>query len=166
MKKSPDDVKGWTMLARSYMVLGRFGEAMPAYAHAAELSRQRGTARRLRRRRRRHQEPRNNPQSMALIERALKVDPKHFKALALAGTAPSIAASTPSRSPHWQKIAVQLPPGSESAARPGDDRRRARQARRQRARRRRFRLDAEVAAAAPASERRQSRPPAPASAAP
>ncbi len=118
MKNAPGDVKGWTMLARSYMVLGRFGEAIPAYAHAVELEPDNAglladyadavAAT--------HQTA-NNPQSMALIERALKVDPKHFKALALAGTAAFDRGEYAIAISHWQKIAVQLPPDSELAPR-------------------------------------------------
>ena len=36
-RSNPDDAEGWTMLARSYTVLGRFDDALPAYAHASEL---------------------------------------------------------------------------------------------------------------------------------
>jgi cytochrome c-type biogenesis protein CcmH len=118
MKNAPGDVQGWTMLARSYMVLGRFGEAIPAYAHAVELEPDNASlladyadavaAT--------HQTA-NNPQSMALIERALKVDPRHFKALALAGTAAFDRGEYAIAISHWQKIAVQLPPDSELAPR-------------------------------------------------
>ena len=118
LKTTPDDAQGWTMLGRSYMVLGRFNEAIPAYARAAEL------------------EPNNaglladyadavaathksanNPESIALIERALRADPKHFKALALAGSAAFDAGDYAQAISHWQKIAVQLPPDSELAPR-------------------------------------------------
>jgi len=37
MKDRPDDVEGWIMLARSYTVLGRYADALPAYARATEL---------------------------------------------------------------------------------------------------------------------------------
>src|SRR5450755_258937 len=37
MKSHPDEPEGWIMLARSYTVLGRFADAIPAYRHAAEL---------------------------------------------------------------------------------------------------------------------------------
>ena len=37
MQQNPGDAEGWTMLARSYTVLGRFADALPAYAHASEL---------------------------------------------------------------------------------------------------------------------------------
>ncbi|MEP7302532.1 MAG: tetratricopeptide repeat protein [Caldimonas sp.] len=114
MKKDPADAEGWTMLARSYTVLGRFAEALPAYARAAELrpdsaplladyadavAATKGTA--------------NNPQSIGLIERALKSDPKHQKALALAGTVSFDGGDYGAAIAHWQKIADQLAPGSE-----------------------------------------------------
>ncbi len=38
MEKNPDDVKGWAMLGRSYMVLGRRSESAKAYARAYDLS--------------------------------------------------------------------------------------------------------------------------------
>ena len=83
----PDDAKGWTMLARSYTVLGRFSDALPAYRRAIELvpdnaslladyadavAATKGGA--------------NNPESESLVERALRLEPSHIKALALAGT--------------------------------------------------------------------------------
>jgi len=118
LKTTPDDVQGWTMLARSYMVLRRFGEAVPAYARATELQPNNpdlladyadavaAT-----------QQTANNPKSMALIERALKADPKHFKALALAGSAAFDRGEYAVAISQWQKIAIQLPPDSELAPR-------------------------------------------------
>jgi len=118
LKTRPDDVQGWTMLARSYTVLGRFDEAIPAYARAAELDPNNASlladyadavaA---------PQQTANNPTSMALIERALKADPKHFKALALAGSAAFDRGDYAVAIAQWQKIAVQLPPDSELAPR-------------------------------------------------
>jgi cytochrome c-type biogenesis protein CcmH len=37
LEGEPDDLKGWSMLARSYLVLQRYGEAATAFAHAAAL---------------------------------------------------------------------------------------------------------------------------------
>ena len=114
MKERPDDGEGWTMLARSYTVLGRFGEAVPAYAKAAVLlptnaglladyadavAAQKGTI--------------GNPESLALIDRALAADPKHPKALALAGTAAYDRGDFAGAVVRWQKIADTLPAGSE-----------------------------------------------------
>ena len=114
MKERPDDGEGWTMLARSYTVLGRFGEAVPAYAKAAALqptnaglladyadavAAQNGSV--------------GNPESLALIDRALAADPKHPKALALAGTAAYDRGDFAGAVARWQKIADALPAGSE-----------------------------------------------------
>ena len=38
MQKNPDDVNGWTMLARSYKTLKRYDEAVKAYAHVYSLT--------------------------------------------------------------------------------------------------------------------------------
>jgi len=118
LKSTPDDVKGWTMLARSYTVLGRFNEAIPAYARAAELEpNNAGLLADYADAVAATQQTANNPKSMALIERALKADPKHFKALALAGSAAFDRGEYAVAISHWQKIAVQLPPDSELAPR-------------------------------------------------
>ena len=116
MKERPDDAEGWTMLARSYSVLGRFADALPAYARASTLlpknpalladyadavAATKGTA--------------NNPETMALVARALAVDPEHPKALALAGTALYDRGDYAGAVASWQKIADRLPPESELA---------------------------------------------------
>jgi cytochrome c-type biogenesis protein CcmH len=118
LEKNPNDAQGWVMLARSYTVLGRFEQALPAYAKAVELvpgnaqilsdyadtvAATKGTA--------------NNPQSIALIDRALAIDPKHPKALALAGTVAFERADYVKAIADWQKIVDQLPPGNEFAER-------------------------------------------------
>jgi cytochrome c-type biogenesis protein CcmH len=114
MKERPDDVEGWTMLARSYTVLGRYAEAVPAYARATELQPQnaslladyadavaatRRTA--------------NNPESIALIERALAIDPGHPKALALAGTVDYDRGDYARAISRWQAILERIPAESE-----------------------------------------------------
>jgi cytochrome c-type biogenesis protein CcmH len=116
MKEQPDDAEGWTMLARSYTVLGRFADALPAYRRATELlpnnanlladyadavAATKGGA--------------NNAESAVLIERALRVDPNHVKALALAGTAAYDRGDFAGAVASWQKIVDRLPPGSELA---------------------------------------------------
>jgi len=118
LEKNPNDAQGWVMLARSYTVLGRFAQALPAYAKAVELvpgnaqiladyadtvAATKGTA--------------NNPQSIALIDRALAIDPKHPKALALAGTVAFERGDYAKAIADWQKIVDQLPPGNEFADR-------------------------------------------------
>ncbi|MCE9659145.1 MAG: tetratricopeptide repeat protein [Burkholderiales bacterium] len=114
MKERPDDAEGWVMLARSYTVLGRFAEALPAYARATELlpgnaslladyadtvAATKRTA--------------NNPESIALIERALKIEPTHPKALALAGTADYDRGDYAGAIRRWQAILDRVPAESE-----------------------------------------------------
>ena len=118
LKTTPDDVQGWTMLARSYTVLRRFNEAIPAYARATELEPNNpGLLADYADAVAATQQTANNPKSIALIERALKADPKHFKALALSGSAAFDRGDYAVAISQWQKIAVQLPPDSELAPR-------------------------------------------------
>ncbi len=114
LKTQPDDAEGWTMLARSYTVLMRYRDALPAYRRAVEL------------------QPRNaaliadwsdataaanggkaNAESTALLERALAIDPSQPKALALAGTIAFDRGDYATAVAQWQKIADALPPEGE-----------------------------------------------------
>ena len=114
VRERPDDARGWTLLARSMAALGRFDESAEAYAHLVTLV------------------P-NDPQVLAdyadalgmaqgrslagkpfeLVKQALAIDPKHHKALALAGTAAFDANDYASAARYWQALADDLPPGSE-----------------------------------------------------
>jgi cytochrome c-type biogenesis protein CcmH len=88
LASNPDDGEGWVMLARTYNALGRFDEAVAAYAkaeakfpqnsalladYADSLAMAQG------------QTLKGKPE--ALIQRALQIDGNNLKALALAGTA-------------------------------------------------------------------------------
>jgi cytochrome c-type biogenesis protein CcmH len=113
MKERPDDAQGWLMLARSYSVLGRFDDALPAYKHADQLqpnnatllsdyadavAASRGSV--------------DNPESVALVERALAADPAQPKALALAGTIAFDRGDFKGAVARWQKMADALPADS------------------------------------------------------
>ena len=114
MKERPDDVEGWIMLARSYTVLGRYADAVPAYARATELQPQNAslladyadTVAATKR-------TANNPESIALIERALAIDPGHPKALALAGTVDFDRGDYARAIARWQSILERVPAESE-----------------------------------------------------
>ncbi len=87
LKDNPGDAAGWAMLARSYGVLGRSTEAVDAYANALDLSKNDSglmvdyaDALAVKNNRVLAGEP------MKLINRALKIDPRNVKALAMAGT--------------------------------------------------------------------------------
>ncbi|HYX30124.1 MAG TPA: c-type cytochrome biogenesis protein CcmI [Pyrinomonadaceae bacterium] len=114
LKQNPNDIQGWTMLARSYMMQENFPEAASAYEKLTALS------------------PNDadawadyaealalaNDQSLAgkptdAINRALRIDPKHQKALDLAGSAAFQAKDYQKAIMYWQQLLKQLPAGSE-----------------------------------------------------
>jgi len=116
LKENPDDVEGWKMLGRSYAVLGRFPEAVDAYGKAATRA------------------PRDaevlvdladvlamvNGQRLAgdperLVERALAIDPKNLKGLALSGTAAYDRGDFATAAARWERMLALLPPDSEDA---------------------------------------------------
>ena len=116
LKENPSDAQGWTMLARSYNAMERYGEATGAYAKATEL------------------QPKDADllaeyafaSAMAggkslegkpteIINQALKVDPENAKALQLAGSAAFQAKDYNKAVEYWQRVLKKVPPGSEVA---------------------------------------------------
>ena len=88
MQSRPDDAEGWLMLARSQMMLGRLLEALAAFERLIQLRPDDANtlvdyadALAVKNGRSLEGEP------LRLIERALKLEPDHLKALALAGSA-------------------------------------------------------------------------------
>jgi cytochrome c-type biogenesis protein CcmH len=111
---SPEDAKGWTLLARSYSVMGRYPEAVRAYERAAALV------------------PRDadlladfadtlavtqgrnlQGKPLELVHRALEIDPEHWKALALAGTAAFDRKDYGRAIAYWERLERVAPAGSE-----------------------------------------------------
>ena len=116
LKQKPDDAEGWAMLARSYTVLGRFGEATDAYAHLTNLiSSDAGLwadyadAMAMSKGRSLQGEPEK------LIERALRIDPKNIKALALSGAASFERHDYAAAIARWQNTLALVPADSETA---------------------------------------------------
>ena len=116
LRENPDDVDGWKLLGRSYMVLGRFPEAVAAYAKAAEkaprdaqlladfadaLAMTRG------------EKLAGEPEQ--LVHRALQVDPSNLKALALAGTAAYERRDYAKAAEFWGRMLPLVPADSEDA---------------------------------------------------
>lgn len=114
MAANPDDLKGWLMLARSYKTMGRYEDAVNAYGKAEKLVSE-------------------DPDLLAsyaetvamaagkglkgkpiqLVERALKLDPKHPHALFLAGAAAMEAGDNKKGITYWESLLPQVEPGSE-----------------------------------------------------
>jgi cytochrome c-type biogenesis protein CcmH len=114
LKQNPNDVQGWTMLARSYMMQERFSDAASAYEKLTALN------------------PNDadawadyaealalaNDQNLAgkpteMLNRALKIDPGNQKALDLAGSAAFQARDYQKAIDYWQHLLKLLPAGSE-----------------------------------------------------
>jgi len=116
MEKDPSNLKGWAMLARSYRVLGRDQEAVAAYERAGNFidsdpqlladyadalaSKANGSF---------------DGKPLALINKALKLDPNNLMALWLSGTASYTTGNYKAAVQTWEKLAQQLPAGTEEA---------------------------------------------------
>lgn len=114
MKANPDDPKGWLMLARSYKQMGRYAEAVDAFSNAEKVV---------------NEEPdllaayaetiamaegkglKGKPTQ--LVEKALKLDPKHGHSLFLAGAAAMERGDNKQGIAHWEALLPQVEPGSE-----------------------------------------------------
>lgn len=116
MEKDPTNLKGWVMLARSYRILGRNEDAAKAYERAEDFIN-------------------SDPQLLAdyadvlaanangsfagkplkLINQALSLDPNNLMALWLSGTASYTSGNYKAAVQTWEKLAQQLPPGTEEA---------------------------------------------------
>jgi cytochrome c-type biogenesis protein CcmH len=116
LEKNPDDTEGWKMLGRSYSVMARYPEAVRAYSRAAakaprdadllaELADALAMAR--------GQNLQGEPEELVL--RALQIDPKNLKALALAGTAAFGREDFGGAVRHWSQMLAEVPAGSEDA---------------------------------------------------
>ena len=117
MKQTPGDVRGWTMLGRSYLMLGRHAEASRAYERALALSPDdldvlTSLAAALR-----AADPGASAGRVAaLAARALAIDPDHPGALAFAGIAAYDSGEYRAAIAHWERLRPLLPPDSELAA--------------------------------------------------
>jgi cytochrome c-type biogenesis protein CcmH len=116
LRENPDDADGWKLLGRSYAALGRFNESVDAYAKGAAraprdadlladfadaLAMARG------------QSLEGEPEKLVL--RALEIDPRHLKALALAGTAAFGRRDYSGAVAYWERMLPLVPADSEDA---------------------------------------------------
>lgn len=116
MEQNPNDARGWILLARSQSALGQFGPAIKAFERAVSLMPDDANllsdfADTLAM----SQDGNLAGKPTELMLRALKVDPKHPKALALAGTAAMRAGDKKAALGYWHRLKGVLPPGSEDA---------------------------------------------------
>jgi cytochrome c-type biogenesis protein CcmH len=116
LKANPDDLAGWARLARAYKVQNRLAEAEQAYAKAGkvvesdpDLLTQYADLLAVR--------ANNNLEGrpMALVNKALALNPKHPMALMMAGSAAYRRADYALAVSHWEKVLTVLDPGSSDA---------------------------------------------------
>ena len=116
LAENPDDPDAWVLLARSYQRLGRAGDSAKAMARAIELVPNSAQL---------HADYVDalvgaangqwTPAALSALERALAIDPKHPKALWLAGTEAYMRKDYPSALRYWENLAPLTEPGSEVA---------------------------------------------------
>lgn len=111
MKQNPNDADGWAMLARSYSVMERNEDALAAYQKAVALRQDDAgllvdyaDALAVKNQHSLQGEP------MALITRALKLNPDHIKGLALAGTDAFVRKDFALAVTYWSRIEQVGPP--------------------------------------------------------
>jgi cytochrome c-type biogenesis protein CcmH len=117
MRSQPDDMKGWVMLARSYVVLKRYDAAVEAYRNilrlggdSPELLADYADALAM------SAGGRFTPETGELLTRALAKDSDNIKALWLAGHWKNQSGDYTAAIEYWQKAAALLPADGEDAA--------------------------------------------------
>ncbi len=110
MQQNPNDGEGWALLARSYMGMGRYAEAALAYENAtklipddAQLFADYADAMGVLHGRKLEGKPE------ALIQQALKIDPRNVKALMLEGTVAFNRKNFARAAKDWEQARANLP---------------------------------------------------------
>jgi len=116
LQSNPDDGDGWLMLGRSYAVLGRYPESAAAFGRATMILKpdpntlaDYADIMAMAQGRRLSGEPEK------IIARALSIDPRHIKALALSGSAAFERGDFSNAVQRWRTILTLVPPDSSVA---------------------------------------------------
>jgi cytochrome c-type biogenesis protein CcmH len=118
LEQNPNDGAGWALLARSYVEIGRHADAVPMYEKAMKLIPDDSQllvdyadalgmlhGRKLA----------GKPE--LLIQKALKIDPNHVKALMLAGTVAFDRKEFGKAAQYWERASANLPADMETEVR-------------------------------------------------
>ena len=116
LKTNPDDLTGWARLARAYKMQGRLAEAEQAYAKAGklvdgdpDLLTQYADVLAMR------ADSKLEGRALAMVNKALVLNPTHPIALMMAGSAAYRRADYAQAVAHWEKVLTVLPAGSNDA---------------------------------------------------
>lgn len=114
LEQAPDDADGWALLGRSYMTMQRYEQAATAYERAtsmiknnADLFADYADALAMAQGRRIDGKP------LKLVEEALRVDPGHWKALAIAGSAAFDRKDYKAAIAYWDRLLARVGVESE-----------------------------------------------------
>jgi cytochrome c-type biogenesis protein CcmH len=115
LENEPDNLRGWTMLARSYSILGRYREAVPAYRNILRLGggNDADTLADFADALASSSDSQFSAETGGLLERALQLDPDHVKALWLAGHWKKQSGDYTAAIAHWEHAASLMPEDSE-----------------------------------------------------
>lgn len=117
LKDNPNDVAGWTQLARSYAVLNQTDKAKDALAQALKISPNNvdllvlygRTVRAL-------NQDRQTPESIETMRKVLAIAPTHVEALWFLGGAEATAGRKDEAKSLWERAIAQFPPGAPERA--------------------------------------------------
>ncbi|CCE24181.1 c-type cytochrome biogenesis protein CcmI [Methylotuvimicrobium alcaliphilum] len=114
LQSQPDDAEGWLMLGRSYKYMNRYAESAQAFSEAyrllgdrADVLLQYADALAM------ANDGRLAGKPAEFVAKALKLAPDDSTALWLSGMAKAEAGKYDEALRHWQKLAAQMPKGSE-----------------------------------------------------
>jgi cytochrome c-type biogenesis protein CcmH len=121
LQAQPDDAEGWYLLGRSYYVMGKFSESVAAFERAVKLQVEEpnlyadyADALAM------SQDRRLDDKVLALVDRALKLDPDHPKALIMAATAAFQREDNRGAVSYLERLERVAPPGSDLARMVGE----------------------------------------------
>lgn len=113
LKNNPNDVAGWTRLARSYAVLGKNDKAQDALAQALKVTPDNVDLLILYGRTTRSMNgDRSTPESLDAMRKVLALNPTHVEALWFLGGAAAQAGNKAEAKSLWERAIAQFPPGA------------------------------------------------------
>ncbi|WP_411820239.1 c-type cytochrome biogenesis protein CcmI [Hyphococcus formosus] len=120
LEQNPDDIEGWTMLARSYAVLGRYRDSADAYANAIKLAPEDvalslGRAEALLTVLRSENKP-IDAETKAAIDKVSELSPEHPFALYFQGLAASQSGDKARARSYWERLLATMPADAPEAA--------------------------------------------------
>ena len=119
LEDTPDDLEGWLMLGRSYLVVRQTRDALAAFTNAVDLAPENvdaltgkltATANLA------TEDPDIAATLPAMIDTVLAVDPDNIDAIWFAGAQAFQAGDTDTAATHWRRLLDLLPEGSREAA--------------------------------------------------